>query len=127
MQTLTDYLPLYGKWTKENDSIVFTSVAGEQNNGLALFGYDLEDGEIEAEINLSGFPEDHPASAMIVFRANGQRRFYAAGVGGLGSAYSLPRGGRPATPYWLGMGWQQYQHRIRSHLQSQNCVGRAES
>jgi len=122
MQTLTDYLPLYGKWTKENDSIVFTratsatggptlfgydSEAGRLNSGLALFGYDMEDGEIEAEINLSSDPpggEDSLASAMIVFRANGQKRYYAAGVGGgLGNAYSLQECEHQRVP--MGLAW----------------------
>ena len=103
MKTLTDYLPLYGKWTKENGSIVFTSAVGELNNGLALFGYDLEDGEIEAEINLPNYPDGSPVSAMIVFRANGQRRYYAAGVGGLGNAYSLQEGDDQQPP--TGLAW----------------------
>jgi hypothetical protein len=89
MRTLTDYLPLYGKWTKENDSIVFTSTADEMENGLALFGKDLEDGEIEADVNISGALH---SGAMIVFRANGQEHYYGAGVGSGDNAYSLNEG-----------------------------------
>jgi len=101
MQTLTRYLPLYGKWTDENGGIVYTGVEAESNkallhDGLALFGHELEDGEIEADISLSR--TNHAESAMIVFRANGQERYYMAGVGH-GSAYTLLEGGgeRPST------------------------------
>lgn len=98
MQNLTSYLPLYGKWTKEGDGIVFTGTDGEAEDGLALFGYDLEDGEIEADINLSRGPEHGRASAMVVFRANGQEHYYMAGVGS-GGAATLLEGGvqRPFT------------------------------
>lgn len=102
MLTLTNYLPLYGKWTKENDIIVFTSVDGESSHGLALFGYDLEDGEIEADINLSGDLEH--CGAMIVFRANGQERYYAAGVGGWDNAYSLQEGSHLRFTRLAGVG-----------------------
>ena len=102
MQTLTDYLPLYGKWTKEQGNIVFTSLDGDSSHGLALFGYDMEDGEIEAEVKLSGKLEY--CGAMIVFRANGQERYYAAGVGGLDNAYTLIEGSHLDYTKLIGVG-----------------------
>jgi len=90
METLTNYLSLYGKWSKSNDQITFCSGdSGEESHGLSLFGYDLEDGEIEVDIELSGDGDLKHAGAMIVFRANGQEKYYAAGIGGWDSAYSL--------------------------------------
>ena len=103
MLTLTNYLPLYGKWTKETDKIAFTdSGDSESSHGLALFGHDLEDGEIEADITLSG--NIGHGGAMIVFRANGQDRYYAAGVGGWDNAYSLLEGNHLRFTRLAGVG-----------------------
>ncbi|MFZ4699769.1 MAG: hypothetical protein ACOYMG_06925, partial [Candidatus Methylumidiphilus sp.] len=102
MRTLTNYLPLYGKWTREQENIVFTGVDSDPNHGLALFGYDLEDGEIEAEIKLSG--SIGYCGAMIVFRANGQERYYAAGIGGSDNAYSLIQGSQLRSTKLIGVG-----------------------
>ncbi|MEI7870192.1 MAG: hypothetical protein WCI11_20090 [Candidatus Methylumidiphilus sp.] len=90
MQTLSNYLPLYGKWSREDDKIIFTSSDNDLGHGLALFGYDLEDGTVEVEIKLEG--NITKCGAMIVFRANGQELFYAAGIGGWESTYSLNEG-----------------------------------
>lgn len=102
MKTLTNHLPLYGRWTNEEGSIVFTGSDGEPNNGLGLFGYDLEDGEIEADINLSSVQGG--SSAMIVFRANGQERYYMAGVGGFNNAYTLQEGSEQRISRLAGVG-----------------------
>lgn len=103
MQTLTDYLSLYGKWSREENDIIFTSNNCEDSShGLALFGYDLEDGRIEVDITLSG--EINHGGAMIVFRANGQERYHAAGVGGWDNAYSLNEGNHLRLSRLAGVG-----------------------
>lgn len=102
MQTLTDYLPLYGKWRRDQENIVFTGVDSDLDYGLALFGFDMEDGEIEAEVKLAGNPEN--CGAMMVFRASGQDQFYAVGVGGWKNAYCLIEGSHLRITGLIGVG-----------------------
>lgn len=90
MKKLTDYLPLYGQWTKQEENIKFTHQEAESSHGLALFSHDLEDGEIQANIRLAG--DITRSGAMIVFRANSQEHYYAAGIGGWNNAYSVMEG-----------------------------------
>jgi hypothetical protein len=102
MQTLTEYLPLYGKWIREQDKIICSSSLEDDNHGFALFGYDLEDGEIEAEISLGG--DILQGGAMIVFRANGHELYYGAGVGVWDDAYELSEGKKFQLTRLVGVG-----------------------
>lgn len=103
MQILNSYLPLYGKWSKDGDSSVYSSTQEEvASHGLALFAHELEDGQVEAEIELTGDVEH--GGAMIVFRANGQEKYYAAGIGGWDNAYSLFEGSNLRTTRLAGVG-----------------------
>ncbi|HSN24036.1 MAG TPA: hypothetical protein VLS45_07690 [Methylomicrobium sp.] len=55
METLTEYLSLYGKWSREEQKIIFSAgTDDDSSHGLALFGYDLEDGQVEVDVTLSG-------------------------------------------------------------------------
>lgn len=90
IKTLNDCTVYYGNWTMDNDTLICSSKPDDSNHGLALFGFDLEDGEIEADISVEG---DIPHSgAMIVFRANSDELYYGAGVGVWDDAFQLSEG-----------------------------------
>jgi hypothetical protein len=102
MQTLTEFLPLYGKWIREQDKIIFHNPPEEEKSGFALFGYNLEDGEIEADIALEG--DKLQGGAMIVFRANGHELYYGAGIGVWDDAYELSEGKKFQITRLIGVG-----------------------
>lgn len=93
--SLTKLLPLYGHWKNDSNgaSVDFTGNTPDQidtNHGLALLGETLDDGILECKITLKG--DIRSSGAMIVFRANGQRQYFAAGLGGWDFAYSIMEG-----------------------------------
>jgi hypothetical protein len=88
-------LPLYGSWTpsEHGEAVQFdcqTDRSHDDSHGLALLGTTLDDGSIECQITLDDLTEK--PGAMIVFRANGQERYYAGGLGGWDNAYTLMEG-----------------------------------
>ncbi len=92
-------LPLYGHWeiSPTGEHARFRSGMGDQtprneesSHGLALLGRSLDDGVLECAIELPA-PSQH-SGAFIVFRANGQSRYFAAGLGGWDNAYTLLEG-----------------------------------
>ncbi len=89
---------LYGSWHLEKDEQRVTYEGGvdeEVSHGLALLSRSVDDGVIECDITI---PEpSEKAGCFIVFRANGQREYYAAGLGGWDNAYTLLEG-RNLTP-----------------------------
>lgn len=86
-------LPLYGKWEidEATGNAVYQDEAGdESSHGLVLLGKAVDDGIIEATIKL---PEPNDScGAFIVFRAEGQQSYFAAGLGGWDNAYTLIEG-----------------------------------
>lgn len=90
MDTLIDYTEFYGNWTRDQDTIICSSTPDDSTHGFALFGYYLEDGEIEADISVEG--DILHSGAMIVFRANSDELYYGAGVGVWDDAYQLSEG-----------------------------------
>lgn len=87
---LKKILPLYGKWHPDANGshINFDSGEGDEaSHGLVLLGRSVDDGIIETSIKLTDANED--CGAFLVFRANGQEKFLAAGLGGWESAYTL--------------------------------------
>ncbi|MCO5760263.1 MAG: hypothetical protein NHG36_01950, partial [Chromatiaceae bacterium] len=61
-----------------------------------------EDGQVEVDVTLSG--DLKHGGAMVVFRANGQEKYYDAGVGGWDNAYSLNEGNHPRFTRLAGVG-----------------------
>jgi hypothetical protein len=91
-------LSLYGAWQPQGDGALIrygSEQNEEESHGLALFGRSVEDGIIECNMRLPRPTKD--AAAFIVFRANGENRYCAAGLGGWNNAYSLLEGSQFAT------------------------------
>jgi hypothetical protein len=86
-------LPLYGDWSTEAATgiVKFTADPGpEGSHGMALLPKFLDDGILSCTIKL---PEANERSAaFVIFRANGQSSYYAAGLGGWEGAYTLAEG-----------------------------------
>ena len=93
--TFEKLLPLYGVWDISSDrhSVTFRNrktADDPDSHGLAFLGHNIDDGAIACTLCI---PQATPASgAMVVFRANGQERWFAAGIGGWEYAYSLFEG-----------------------------------
>jgi hypothetical protein len=93
--SLSKLLPLYGVWEVVDDdsSVTFRNRRSPdvpESHGLALIGHNIDDGSIECTIRI---PAAKPSSgASVVFRANGQEKYFAAGIGGWEYAYSLFEG-----------------------------------
>jgi hypothetical protein len=90
---LEKMLPLYGDWKNSSGTSIAkfqSDDSQDASHGLALFSTSLDDGVLECDIQL---PTAHESSgAFIVFRANGQNSYYAAGLGGWEGAYTLAEG-----------------------------------
>ncbi len=98
---LSKMLPLYGHWThpeagqtarfqtpdKPTNRLV---PVPEPTNGLALLSKTMEDGVLECAVQISTVRPD--TGAFLIFRANGQNTWYAAGLGGWDGAYTLVEG-----------------------------------
>jgi hypothetical protein len=87
-------LSLYGKWEVLEEGKILrysSSDDSDASHGLILLPKDIEDGIIECTIKLP-ITEDHKFGAFIIFRAEGGKNYYAAGVGGWDSAYTLFEG-----------------------------------
>ncbi len=86
-------LPLYGTWNvvpPGNISHFKASGMSDASHGLALLSSAMDDGVLECDIQL---PEaDQSSGAFVVFRANGQGMYYAAGLGGWDGAYTICEG-----------------------------------
>ena len=100
-------LPLYGTWTSSDNGEVVAfdcqkKGSSEETHGLALLGIMLDDGSIECRITLEE-PTERPG-AMIVFRANGQEKYDAAGLGGWDNAYTLMEGNNLRFTRIIGAG-----------------------
>lgn len=91
---LKKMLSLYGKWEvdeQEQGSIAsFKAGDSEQSHGLSLLSNSLDDGTIRCFITIP--KANHNLGAFVVFRANGQTNYYAAGIGGWEGAYTLLEG-----------------------------------
>ena len=86
-------LSLYGKWEVLESGNLTRYTAGdgdEQSHGFSLLSKSVEDGVIDCTIQLPRPSES--CGAFIVFRANGQSSYYAAGIGGWEGAYTLLEG-----------------------------------
>lgn len=89
-------LSLYGKWEVRwevdgSESIAtFNAGENEQSHGLSLLGNSLDDGTIKCSIVIPKTNQN--TGAFVVFRANGQTSYYAAGIGGWEGAYTLLEG-----------------------------------
>lgn len=84
-------LSLYGIWESVSTNTTrFKSDLKDGSHGLVLFSRSVDDGIIECDLQLSGPIES--SGAFVVFRANGQNYYYAAGLGGWESAYTLMEG-----------------------------------
>ncbi|CAK0776665.1 hypothetical protein CCP3SC1_850011 [Gammaproteobacteria bacterium] len=82
MNHIKKFLPLYGKWDIKIDGTAtfeHSDINSGASHGLVLASYSLTDGAIECEVSLADVTK---GGAAVVFRANGQSQFYAAGVGG---------------------------------------------
>lgn len=89
MDQIKKFLPLYGKWDIKTDgSATFEhgDTSAGASHGLVLSSHSLSDGAIECDVSLTDVTK---GGASIVFRANGQSQFYAAGIGGWENAFSL--------------------------------------
>ena len=86
-------LPLYGKWKidEPTGNAVYDDEGGdESSHGLVLLGKAVDDGIIETTITL---PEPNDScGAFVIFRAEGQESYFAAGLGGWDNAYTLIEG-----------------------------------
>jgi len=92
-------LPLYGQWKIDPNTgnALFTDAGGnESSHGLVLLGKAVDDGVIEANITLPD-PNDS-CGAFVVFRAEGQQSYFAAGLGGWDNAYTLIEGHHLESP-----------------------------
>ncbi|MBF0508678.1 MAG: hypothetical protein HQK57_07115 [Deltaproteobacteria bacterium] len=92
--SLKKLLPLYGAWDISEDerSVTFRDRRADEpaSHGLALVGHNIDDGSIECKVRM---PTTRPSpGASVVFRANGQEKYFAAGIGGWEYAYSLFEG-----------------------------------
>lgn len=85
-------LPLYGKWSipGPGNTVMFSGGGDDGSHGLVLVDRSVDDGVIECKIQIP--TPTHSAGAFVVFRANGQDRYYAAGLGGWEGAYTLLEG-----------------------------------
>jgi len=85
-------LSLYGNWEvqAQGKTANFKSGKDDPSHGLALFSRSVDDGIIECQIELPEPTEN--SGAFVVFRANGQRNYCAAGLGGWDNAYTLLEG-----------------------------------
>lgn len=94
MIDLKKLVPLHGTWEViQKGRAVRCSrkgaTPGEFGHALALLGETLKDGVVECRVRVG---EWGPGSAaMIIFRANGEHSYYAAGLGGGDNAYSILR------------------------------------
>ncbi|MBF0426303.1 MAG: hypothetical protein HQL66_10860 [Magnetococcales bacterium] len=89
---LNKMLSLYGSWSVEDGGLVavFTCGAHEPSHGLSLLNASLDDGTIKCSIEIPEVTQH--SGAFVVFRANGQNDYCAAGIGGWEGAYTLLEG-----------------------------------
>src|SRR6266446_6019012 len=84
-------LPLYGNWEVIGSNTArFASDPIAGSHGLVLLNRSVDDGTIDCNVRIP-----HPTDAcgtFVVFRANGQDAYYAAGLGGWEGAYTLLEG-----------------------------------
>src|SRR4051794_33495399 len=99
-------VPLYGSWKFADNGSTATCLGSgpneRGNHSLALLDNSLKDGIVECKIRVRGWA-DH-ACVMIVFRANGQERYLAAGLGGWDFAYSALEGAKFFHTQLAGVG-----------------------
>lgn len=84
---------LFGVWEYLADGVKVkfkTNDGDDSSHGLVLLSSSMDDGVLECDIQL---PEaDSHSGAFVVFRANGQSSYFAAGLGGWDGAYTICQG-----------------------------------
>ena len=86
-------LPLYGTWKIDDatgGAVYDDEGSDDSSHGLVLLGKSVDDGVIEATISLPEPNDD--CGAYLIFRAEGQGSYFAAGLGGWNNAYTLIEG-----------------------------------
>lgn len=122
-------LSLYGRWeidaaktARFQASKNENKLLGAPSHGFALLNHAIDDGSIECDIELVSTNAN--SGAFVVFRANGQSRYVAAGLGGWDGAYTLLEGHNLTTTRIFSAGSisnlvAQRKYRVRVTLDGQ--------